>query len=686
MKKTLILTLILCLTITMTIPVAAPVYAGKGEGNELEKAILSAKKVISVPGEYTEFSYHSHDYETNWGKGTVWNLNWADKDYESILYVSIDWEGNLLNYEHSRKSDDKGLAKVGRKEAAVISMDFLKKALPGFQLDLREVNEKISIANNYQHVFQYKYFQSDIPLNFINIHAVVNKYTGIVESFKGVEAGFKLPKLPANTALISAEEAGNIFLKETGFDLIYKSHFSFRNNELTVFSACKIAQPEKAVDATTGKVVSLYGGGYGPFLYGYAKEGSAGNDMGSQNLTKEELDAIENLGNLLSKKEAVAVLNSVMSLNLSEQDLKGSTLMKDYMEKDKYLWQLNFEDSYCTVDARTGELLGYDFYGDSREGKRNLTEDAAMKIAEHFLTSVSSAKFSECIYKPEGKEYEIFSKEKAPQSYTFQYNRLVDGIEFVDNGLTVTVNRNTGEITHYNNKWFDGLIFHPLGEAYTEQDFFKKLSETINFDKSYDLVGGKGEVAIVYAFPETARFSLFNPATGNRMNEDGSDYKYANRPEYQDMGNHWSKNIVEELLENGYYIKSDVFKPDANITQADFFSYLFAPEVEYYKDEEAFYRMLRNREIIKVGEEKPETEISRQDAAKFLIRYLGLGLAGEYPEVYVSKFKDKITEQYKGYAVLCYGLGIMKGDHSGRFNGTNIMTNAEAAVSIYNTI
>ena len=132
-------------------------------------------------------------------------------------------------------------------------------------------------------------------------------------------------------------------------------------------------------------------------------------------------------------------------------------------------------------------------------------------------------------------------------------------------------------------------------------------------------------------------------------------------------------------------LKSDHFKPDNTITQIDFFRYLFVPEMRYY-DDEGLYDMLENRGIVKGEEKAPESKLTRQDAAKFLIRYLGLGLAGERPEIYVSKFGDKVEDQYRGYASLCYGLGIMRGDEKGRFNGTKTMTNAEAASVIYNTM
>lgn len=51
-----------------------------------------------------------------------------------------------------------------------------------------------------------------------------------------------------------------------------------------------------------------------------------------------------------------------------------------------------------------------------------------------------------------------------------------------------------------------------------------------------------------------------------------------------------------------------------------------------------------------------------------------------------NPFKDTISEEYKGYASICFGLGIIKGDDNGNFNGTKNITNADASQIIYNLL
>src|SRR5690606_34477196 len=132
------------------------------------------------------------------------------------------------------------------------------------------------------------------------------------------------------------------------------------------------------------------------------------------------------------------------------------------------------------------------------------------------------------------------------------------------------------------------------------------------FAMAYEKTGKNGDVDLVYTFDQEARTAMFEPFSGMRISFDGKLFESAKRPEYEDIKGHWSEKIVRELMENGYYLKSDSFKPDHTISQIDFFRYLFVPETRYYDDEE-LYEMLENRGILKDGEGTPESELTRKD-------------------------------------------------------------------------
>jgi hypothetical protein len=136
------------------------------------------------------------------------------------------------------------------------------------------------------------------------------------------------------------------------------------------------------------------------------------------------------------------------------------------------------------------------------------------------------------------------------------------------------------------------------------------------------------------------------------------------------------------LVQNGYYLAGDQFHPDQKITQLSFFRYLYSNQYNGVSDDD-FYNALESMDILKKTEAAPASILTRQDAAKFMVRYLGLEKAAEHPAIFKSVFKDNIAASYQGYAALVNGLNIMKGDLNGRFNGTQQMTNGQAAVAIY---
>jgi hypothetical protein len=69
-----------------------------------------------------------------------------------------------------------------------------------------------------------------------------------------------------------------------------------------------------------------------------------------------------------------------------------------------------------------------------------------------------------------------------------------------------------------------------------------------------------------------------------------------------------------------------------------------------------------------------------------VIRYLGQQRIAEHSEIFADAFTDAVAADYRGYAAVCKAFGIMKGDAAGNFNGANNLTNAEAAVVIFNTL
>ena len=669
----------LCVVFSMVLACAVPSLAAESDSKDLEKAILTVKQIIDIPDTYSEFSYYT--YRERDEKGNIWSLTWNDTKNDSTITATVDWLGNLISYFKYEYKGETGLGNVSREEAKKNAEQFLNKVIPALAKDMKEISFDRNYSSGNTHNFLFRLFVNDIPVSFVNTSVNVDKYTGEVISYSGFQMGLEKPEFPSlDDNLIDLDVAKQAYLDEIGVSLKYYSHYDYQNRQLNIYPAYRLDYTNKVIDAKTGKAINLYREDFAR-----TSEDAAAGGMGSSELSKQELEAIEKLEGLLTQKEAADKIISQVPFITKSMQIVGASLYQDMIDKNLFIWSLNFDDGvYGSVNAKTGELLNFSYYESLDKGNRKLSKERAKDIAETFLRKVAAEKFAESKYAEEEPEYIIYPENNEITRYTFRYNRQVNGIDFVDNGLYVTVNLKTGNINYYYNRWYSNAEFPSIDKVITE----KEIMDIMANDGVYALRYAKtenGDVGLVYDFEAAYKGAIYNPFNGERINYDGKPYRSVIRPAYTDIEGHWSKDIVLELVDNGYFLEGDRFNPDQNITQLNFFRYLYTPESRYY-DDEGLYRMLENMGIIKEGEKAPERALMREEAAKFAIRYLGLDLAAKNSEIFVNKFKDHISDEYKGYIALCYGLDIMKGDEKGNFNGKKVLTNAEAAVTIYNML
>ncbi|MDD4563933.1 MAG: S-layer homology domain-containing protein [Eubacteriales bacterium] len=682
MKK--ILGIVLAISLVFT--ASSPAFAAEMDSKGLEQAILKVKNVVSIPADYEKFEYTSSQYESNGKLVSVWNLNWYKEDHSSGISASIENDGYLVNFNAFTDKRNEGLGSLSRAEGQIAADAFLTKARPDVSAYMKSEDNQ----NNYdsdRYYYRYRMYQNDAIVGFVEIGIEVDKYTGEVTGFNFMGTGEDLLKLPSSDGTIGIEAAKKAYLEEINVDLNYYSYFDYESRVLKIFPAySQSADTSKVIDAKTGKAIPLYNDYYyGRDIGGMGSADKAMNSaaQGSE-LTREELAAVENISNLIPKDKAETILRAMAPGITPGMKVTNLSLSKSYVQPDLYLWEIGFDGAYGVVNAKSGELVSfYIYHNDSRKGNLRLSEEKAREQAENFMKKNAPEKFDQSRFY-ENPEYSAYKTEEDVTDYSFNYYRQVNGIDFVGNGFTVIVNKASGMITHYDCNWYDEITFPEINGIITDEAAFDLFNETGNMTLMYKKVK-KGETGLVYDFADTSRSYLLNPFDGSRIGWDGKLYKETSIPVYTDIQGHWAEATINKLLENGYYRTAEKFEPNKRITQLDFLRYLYSPIQSYYEDED-FYKMLVRDKIVKEDEKDPATEITRQDASKFIIRFLGQGMSAEHPEIFKNPFKDNVEEAYKGYAAISHGLKIMQGDKSGRFNGTKQVTNAEAAIMIYNAL
>ena len=680
MKRKQLLSLILAMCITISTSVVA--FASENDGSNLEKAIVSAKNIITIPEEYSDFSYYyNENTEENESSG-AYTLDWSNKDGESIS-IQVDDNGNILEYhKFDSNNDSSGLAKISKEDAKAIAEKFMQKSVKFKEGSIKIIDDRSNLSQSSDYEFKFGQFVNNIPVSFNTIDLSINKYNGEVTSLIRNNNDVKDYIFSSKDSIINKEAAKKAYLEKIGIDLKYYSRYDYKNKKLNVFPAYSIKQDKlQGIDAKTSEVVNIYSDNIlNKGLNNSSKlmtEDAVVSDDKESTLTKDEINEIQKTAQLISKENAEKVIkDNFDSLKTNDKVNNASLEKSDYVDS-KYIWNISFENGNGSVDAKTGELLSFYFYDNNEEVKNNISYSEAKNKCDSFLKKVAAEKYKEVKYIPEEENAE-------GNYYTFKYVRMVNGYEYTNNYLSISIDKTTGKIINYENQWFTNITFPSLNNVISKDIVFDKISDDIGFDLQYEKID-KDKVSLIYNFSNLQEQYLLDPMTGVRIGYDGKKYKENNLPTYTDITGHAYENVIKELLNNGYYLEGDKFNPDSYITQANFFKYLYTPDMSYY-DEDELYEMLIGNKIIKSEEKSPDHILTNGEIAKYVVRYLNYEPIAKNSQIFVNPFKDNVSNDYKGYAAICYGLDIIKGDSNGNFNEKGNMTNGQTAQVIYNLL
>lgn len=689
MKKRSVFNFILVICLILS-TITLPAFGAEDESKGLEQAIIAAKDIITVPDNYTDFTSSSDEREISGGKVKIWRLNWAEKNGGSgYISASVGEDGFLYDYnKYSGDETSNGLAKVAKDKAQLVAEEFLKKAIPDYYEQMKIADDNSNVYSNDEYNFAYQRFINKVPVNFSKMNISVNKYTGEVNYFNGENLGAKGIEYQSLDGVIDQNAAQKAYIDKIGVDLKYYSYYDYNKKKINVFAGYSLDQNRNnAIDAKTGQAVSLY---EEDKIYNIKDSVSGVNDSNSvapmnEKLTKEETDEVNNVAGLITKEKAENILRETFDIITSDMKVNDTSLNRRNID-DKYIWNISFDKAYGEVDAKSGEIISMHCYTGDNTKSVTISKTEGENIAETFLKKLDSDKFVQTRYKDikiKGPVFKV-SVIQPENASSFNFIRQVNGIEFSNNSLQVEVDNSNGKIIGYNNEWYDDISFPDITQAMSKDAAFNKIGQLTNFTLQYAKLD-KDKVGLVYNFNDINEDYIIDPISGVRLDFSGEVYKTNELPKYTDISGHWCEKTVKELLDNGYYIDGEKFNPNMNITQSNFFKYLYSAVKNNYNSDDEFYNMLIQNGILKTDEKSPSSFVSNADAAKFVTRYLGYEKIAIHSEIFNNPFKDTIEEKYKGYAAMCYSLNIIKGTN-GNFNEGHNISNAEAAAIIYNLI
>ena len=678
MKFTKLLSLILCVSLLFSITAFA-----QNESEKMKDALTKVKTVLSVPQEYTDFSYRS---QTDADGTLYWQFSWSGEN-KGNMEATVSEDGFLASYYAWVYTDsyDDSLAKYTHEEAKEIAKEFIKTVNPQLYPFLREITPNGENRGSRTAQFLFMEYIGDIPVYGNTVSVTVDKYHGTIRNYQGTR---KTQSVGEGDIALTEAAAKSAYIKDIGIEFSYRLYYNYKEKSYTVYPVYFLKDSsQKAIDALTGQVLEAYfpesyifGNYRGMNLMAdaTAKEESAGGVQ----FTPEELEALSNLETVYSQEEALEIATEKIPA-LSSFSMKTVSLNRDFQDETKLFWSFQLQNetslsAHVTLDAKTGQLISFSLPTDD-EKNQNLTEEEAIKIAEAFLQKEASDVFSKTQYTKDTYRYVPYREnEEHPRYYWLTFERMENGIPVQGNQLSVRVDGNSRSVGAYDRTWTENLSFPDISTCLSKEEIMEHMDDKMEFTLTY--LPTKEGYRKAYTFLNQNQ-SNFNPFNGKILNYDGTDAVDHFIPNYSDIHGHWGEKMILTLLDNGYYVSENEFRPDMPITKKEFLT-LF--QMIGNDTDEQIKEFIAKIEETPVDEVDIHAPITKETLSRYFVYRMGYQKIAALDHIFLYPFLDEDTDpNLKGDIALIAGLGIFRGNAHGYFYPQKSLTRAEAASAIY---
>lgn len=705
MKKFIALLTVLTLLIGV-FQIPGGVSAEQAPKITLKQAIEIAKSTLSLKTEGFEFN---SSYNENQNGFDVWSLNWNNtKTQSESINVLVDSNnGEIVSVSwYTPNEQPKSRIPKHSKEEALKAAEAWAKKLQGEKFKLTKLKENPNVeyyTSRYIETYNFEFMRVqdgiEVTPNRINVQLDINTL-----NLRYFNMEWDNKALPSKANAFGLDKAKELFKSKLGIELTYNLVYGDQNTAPKAILVYTLKDSNNPIDAITGELLkNAYRIYYGRDMMATAEKAEP-----AAPITPQEQNVIDDNSKYITKEAAEQVIRQYLKID-DNMKLERANLYPGY-SKVNASWNLEWRYSStdnqtykylsAQVDAVTKEFRSFNVSfnnAQNEKDKTKISKDQAKKLAEEFLIKVQPDKFKKTQYKEVKDNFGI----KMPEymnGYSFNYIRVENGIPCPSNSLYISVNEYTGEITSYSTNWLD-ISFPAPNKTMTLDKAYEALFNNVKFDMEYTYHYpnqndyDKKEMRLAYALENTN--ILMDANTGKMLNYDGTPLKKAEKLSYTDIKGNKAEDEINTLIEMGILVPEGTkFAPESKMLQKDFIKLLVSSLQEYYypmpvaKDSnpyDNYYNEAIRRKIITAAEKKPEATITRQDAAKMVLRAMNYGVLAERSDMFAVNFADaaKLTKAYKGYAVIAAELGIVTPVNS-NFNPTTEITRGDAAEILVN--
>lgn len=708
MKK--VLAGIITLTMLFTLAIPRSVYARAEQKIKLADAIETSKNLLGINTDNYNFNYNYNEGSDGHG---FWQLSWSSKKTNGEnINVAINSEtGEIQSYNFWQPYIGQTTARIPKysKDAAFeAAVNFLNKIIPLKYKDtvLKDNSDMQAYMPVFTDAYNFSFIRQvnglDFPNNSINIS--IDKNTLSVKSYG---LNWDNGPFPDPSKAIDQENAKKIFENKLGLELSYRLITDYNAKTETPILVYSLKGGNNSIDALTGEVLT------NGLMYGE----SANMDMKAAatgampNLTPEEQKSVDSSDKYVSKDIALSEAKKYLPIDENTK-LNGANLFINEFDKSaswNFYWDKSdsakriYNYMSATVDALTGKMKsfsmsGSDFYPD-KETPVKYTKDQAREIAEKFINNLEPDKFKITTLKNDS--YANIPNSAQATDYSFNYAAKINGAACDFDYFTININAFTGAVMSYNMAW-KNISLPATNGAISLQDaynfLYKKAKLNLKYISLYNYEPTKTPTSQIKLSYVLDNFSgMLDAHSGVFLDSLGKPVVEKKNSSYSDIKNNPSENDINILVDLGIIDDNEsTYRPNDKILQKDFIKLLVKSQspdyVTYNKDSQtgdeaynSYYNTAVQKKIITEDQKNPNSLVTRQEAARFIVKAMGIGYLGKLSGIFKLPFTDAslIPSEYKGYAAVAAGLNIIN-PISSTFSGAKALTRGESASIIVN--
>lgn len=426
-----------------------------------EEYILKAKGIFEISDDYTELDIETSD---NKDRSEKYRFHWSREDGDDGINVSMDKEGNILNYNHYANRDNKIKDHVSREAIEKAALKYLEK----IDKNLVGSHKVISVDyDKYENTASvtFRRYVGDVPVIGTNLVIQIDLSDMSLAYYdSGLYYLVKDKTVSKDAKLIGLDPAKEKIEKINPIILAYMSNRYGEDNTAKLYY---LPKNEKYIDAVGGEAVDFNDSGI------YYREGDMKTEEAkdSAGLTEMEKKSVKEFQGLMKKEDLRKLVGDLIP--------KDSKIERERITKaDRY--EYSFEarrkdrSAYFSLDAKDGTLTNFNDIRDAKEKPAPKAEEA-IKIAMAFKD-----KYAKKLVDFDYKDPNIYSDTYCTRII---YSQLKDEVPVVNYGVTVELNNDNKKVSafslrEYTEKFEDKDGIKSLDEAkkiYFDEDNFKLL-------------------------------------------------------------------------------------------------------------------------------------------------------------------------------------------------------------------